>query len=56
MLKYLDHPRITKIIESYYGSYFESTVMVITFIKGKTLKDEHKLIRGLPGNKGFLPK
>jgi len=56
MLKFIDHPRITKLVDSFYGSYFESTVMVITLIKGQTLMAEQKAIGKQPGNNGFIPK
>jgi len=56
MLKFLDHPRITRLIDSFYGSYFESTVMVLNLVKGKTLGAEHEAIRKEPGNNGFMPR
>jgi serine/threonine protein kinase len=39
--KYLDHPKITKIIDSYISTSFnESTVMVMDLLPGGTLKKE----------------
>jgi serine/threonine protein kinase len=39
--KYLDHPKITKIIDSYIGtSLNESTVIVMNLLPGGTLANE----------------
>jgi len=56
MLKHLDHPRITRLVDSFYGSYFQSTVMVLNLIKGKTFCEERKAICKEPGNNGFMPR
>ena len=35
--KYLNHPKITKVVESFSGSLNESTVMVMNILPGGTL-------------------
>jgi len=38
--KYLDHPRITKVFDSYIGDRSSSTVMVMGLMQGKDLRSE----------------
>jgi hypothetical protein len=39
--KLLDHPNITKVLESFIGSEYEGTVMVMNILPGNNLADAH---------------